>query len=205
MMKARLEVCDASQFLDSLVLDVFLSTISPVRKTRIMEGKNQNLHAQRAAQERALMLALRHVDEDYSTLEISYTDKGKPFIVGRPDLAISFSRTHFLGSAYVVKSNGNPIRCGMDIERVVPLEEKHIKLHERFLEGDLPTKPEDFFSHWTKMECLVKLTGEGIGGAKHLPDSDGITLTHKRFYLQNGDLYLVYMAYEDGLAFSSHL
>ena len=202
MMKDVLIVCDATPYLDASTLDSFVASLPLPRQSRILEGKNLELHALRAAQEEALKTALEQMGEDYSSLEIAYAEWGKPFVVGRSNLSISLSHRHRYACAYVAKVDVGDIRCGVDIERVVPLSERYQKLSHRFL-LDIPlTSPLDFFTAWTKTECLVKLTGEGMKGAKHLPDTTHMTLSHQTLTHPNGDTYLVCTAYEVGIAFS---
>ena len=201
MMRDSFVARDATLYLDPKTLAAFVALLPLPRKTRILDGNSLELHALRAAQEEALKTALEEIGEDYFSLEISYSSLGKPYVVNRPDLAISMSHRHRFSCAYVAKADFDGIRCGVDMGRLLPLNETHQKLASRFLGGISLDSPLDFFTAWTKTECLVKLTGEGMKGAKHLPDDTHITLSHKQLTHPNGDTYLVCTAYEVGIAF----
>ena len=196
-MVCHFDVQPTSLFVSEEAVNAFLSTLPLPRRERIEKTANKELRRLRLAQEKALILALATLGEDYASLSIAYTDLGKPYVEDRPDLAISLSHRGIFGCALCVKSlDGIPVACGVDIERVTPLDEKHQRLKNRFLPQDTPMTPHDFFLAWTKTEAFVKLTGAGMGGTKDLSQGDHIHFSHSFLEDEQGNAYILCLAHK---------
>ena len=87
---------------------------------------------------------------------VHFESKGKPRFA---DSALHFSLAHSKNLAAAMLSDAP---CGIDIELARP-ETAH-KLFDRCLsEREKQIERPDFFTFWTRKECLAKYTGTGIG------------------------------------------
>ncbi len=159
-------------YTDSAKRELFCTRLPLPRAARIRSPRNEQHRAERAATEVALRRAAKAAGEEYATLTIAYTDEGKPYIEGRPDLSISFSHTAFLGGVVLAKATGTEAPAvGLDLvaeteapqnrreigARYFPAEDK-----EAYENATEDIKNEVFLRAWCRMEARVKMTGEGI-------------------------------------------
>jgi len=86
---------------------------------------------------------------------VCFTKQGKPCFENHP---LHFSLSHSGRLAAVLLSDSP---CGVDIERIRP--EAAQKLRDRCLSPREKACDTDFFTFWTRKECLGKFSGEGIG------------------------------------------
>lgn len=185
--------------LDEDTFTATLATLPNPRAERILSTSHQGVRYLRLASEVALRDALEKIGEDYASLTISYTDLGKPYVEGRPDLAISQSHRGLLGCAFCVRSlDGAPVFCGVDVEQLTPLTEHHVRLKNRFLPPKTPMDEVGFFMAWTKMEALVKLTGVGMSGALEAQNTPCVTLSHLHLMDAEHAGYVVCLARKKG-------
>ncbi len=190
MNKLFLDYEPTSPYLDDAKRELFVSRLPEVRAARIRSPRHIGKRAERAACEAALRRVLRTAGERYADIRIAYTETGKPYIDGRPDLAVSFSHTSSLAAVALVTSDGIAPAVGMDIAEVgtapahrdviadkyfSPAEQAMLKEKKRLRDaensGSTPILQEDdgdlFLSIWCRMEARVKMTGEGIAPAAH--------------------------------------
>lgn len=121
---------------------------------------------------RGILRALlgQYLQCDPRELQLSYRDRGKPFLA---DSSWQFNLSHSGGLAlYAIAANR---AVGIDIEAIRDLEIE--QLAKRFfsdreyrklcqLKGDRQT--EAFFTYWTAKEAYLKATGEGLMGLQQV-------------------------------------
>ncbi len=164
-------------FLDDAKREMFVSRLPLARAARIRAPRLPLRRAERAAAEVAFRRACQRAGEDYASLTVAYTDTGKPYLEGRPDLAISISHTPYLAAVALVKAEpgDHAPAVGLDITAAGRAPARAGEIAERFFspaertalqeeDGSLPDTASDrFLATWCRMEARVKMTGEGIG------------------------------------------
>ena len=123
------------------------------------------------------LLAAVYPELDKAKPEFGYTEKGKPFLLDRPDIHFSISHTK---NAILVAISDAPI--GVDIEAfrspsaaliartMNATEQAAIAAADGWNIHRTPRTPEALFSAiWTRKEAVLKLRGTGIeGDLKHV-------------------------------------
>ena len=87
--------------------------------------------------------------------------RGKPFLAGRPDMAISFSHT---GPWLAIGMTPEGGQLGIDIERILP-DFDYRAVAEAYFHPDVQARirtVEEFFRAWTLREAVAKALGTGI-------------------------------------------
>lgn len=134
----------------------------------------------------ALSKALEDFGLHEKNAEIKYNEKGKPFL--KTDAAhISISHS----GHYAVVSI-SPHEVGVDIEEIKPIEDGVIKRVTTLSEQAQIKSLKDFYRLWTAKECILKITGDGLGGGMENIDlhieEDTISIitapVKKRLYFQ---------------------
>ncbi len=132
---------------ESGVLEAFFTRLPSIEQNRIsLKKKGKESIAARFVLGELLM---SFCGEDMSD-KISSDEKGKPFIIGRPDIFVSLSHS---GGRVAAAVSDRPI--GIDIERIRPVSQK---LKSRVYKK-IPETDEDFFRVWTVKEAYLKATG----------------------------------------------
>ena len=102
-------------------------------------------------------------------LDFARRERGKPYLPHSPALKFNLSHSHGMALVGVALD----VEIGVDIERLRPLAE-HQAIAERFFPPSearaLAAAPErererEFFRRWTRIEAMLKATGEGLYGA----------------------------------------
>ncbi len=178
MNKLYLEFEPTAAYLDDAKRELFASRLPEVRAARIRSPRALLRRAERAAAEAAFRRACRSAGEQYGALTVAYTDEGKPYIAGRPDLAVSFSHTAHLAVVALVKNDsGDAAAVGIDLVCAGDAPAHAGEIAARFFSPDElrdmhamaggdslpPMQSEAFLTTWCRMEARVKMTGEGIG------------------------------------------
>lgn len=116
------------------------------------------------------MLLGQYLQCDADRVQLSYTDRGKPFIA---DSDFQFNVSHSHGLALYAIAHRRSV--GIDIESIRPMEVE--QLAQRFFcerEYQQLCKLSDeqqsiaFFTYWTAKEAYLKATGEGLVGLQHV-------------------------------------
>ena len=174
--------------LDEDTFAATLATLPNPRAERILNTSHQGVRYLRLASEVALRDALEQIGEDYASLTISYTDLGKPYVEGRPDLAVSFSYSDGYACALLaVAEEGGALQVGVDMERDLP-NERRDALAERYFSperlaeyraAEAAEQNETFLRLWVQTEAAVKLTGQGLQACRTDATAPyGATLRH---------------------------
>ena len=90
--------------------------------------------------------------------------RGKPFIAGRPDIAISFSHSGPWLAIGMTRAGG---RLGLDVERILP-DFDYRPIAEAYFHPEVRAcirTADDFFRAWTLREAAAKALGTGITDA----------------------------------------
>tara|TARA_R110000765_G_scaffold65248_1_gene126694 strand:- start:746 stop:1468 length:723 start_codon:yes stop_codon:yes gene_type:complete len=109
-------------------------------------------------------------------VSLARTEDGVPFLAGRPDRAISISRSE----GWTAVALGNARAIGLDIEQVRPIDwQPMLSMICSDAERDQMLALTDaspdralsvFFELWTVKEAILKASGKGLGGgAKTVP------------------------------------
>lgn len=91
---------------------------------------------------------------------------GRPYLPGRPDLAVSLSHT----DGFVAAAVGRGVAVGVDVQAPVPISDAVLRRccspEVRDELSALPSEARDleFAWIWSAQECCVKATGEGLAG-----------------------------------------
>jgi 4'-phosphopantetheinyl transferase len=108
----------------------------------------------------------RYLQRDAETVELAYTDRGRPFLADDETVQFSISHAHDLVAIALTAE----ARIGIDLE-YVQSDLDFLGLAERiFSEGDLQAfrglaqteAPRAFYRAWTRKEAYLKARGEGI-------------------------------------------
>lgn len=93
---------------------------------------------------------------------LAAAEKGKPFLVQRPELAFNLSHCHG-GCAVFVAGHG---RAGVDMENIRPhnpaVVRRFFSPEEQAFMAASADPDRDFFRLWTLKESFVKASGEGL-------------------------------------------
>jgi 4'-phosphopantetheinyl transferase len=108
----------------------------------------------------------RYLGQTAETIELAYTDRGRPVLRGDEAIQFSISHTHDLVAIAVTTD----ARVGIDLEYVQSRPNVLELAKQIFSEKDLQTfqaLPHDemrpaFFRAWTRKEAYLKARGEGI-------------------------------------------
>lgn len=164
---------EAAPYLDEARRAIAVSTLPLARAARVQSPRHPEDRARRLAAEIALRRLLRRVGEDLAALTVSYTEAGKPYIDGRPDLSFSISHSGGLAAVALWRAtSGAAPAVGVDIQEVPRggAAEKYTALAARFFspalraELDAASEPErarTFARLWCLTEAAAKATGRG--------------------------------------------
>lgn len=159
-----------AQVTDSLAT----STAEAERAARLRDpAARQRLLASLASARAMLGAALGIPPREVS---LARTEDGVPFLAGRPDRAISISRSE----GWTAVALGNARAIGLDIEQVRPIDwQPMLSMICSDAERDQMLALADaspdralsvFFELWTVKEAILKASGKGLGGgAKTVP------------------------------------
>ncbi len=171
MMQLIFEYEPVASYEDDAKRELFCTRLPEKRAARIRSPRNIGMRAERAATEAAFRRACKRAGEVYANLTVAYSDDGKPYIEGRPDLSVSFSHTHTLGGVVLIKHPAGAPAVGMDLVESGTTPRYAEEIAARMFAdidretADTPLSPEDgFLRAWSRFEARVKMTGEGIGG-----------------------------------------
>jgi len=93
---------------------------------------------------------------------LAAAEKGKPFLVNRPELAFNLSHCRG-GCAVFLMEHGH---AGVDMENIRPhnpaVVRRYFSEEERAYVAASPDPDRDFFRLWTLKESFVKASGEGL-------------------------------------------
>ena len=142
-------------------LKAALEEISEQRREQVLKFKHEQ--GQRLCV-LAYQLLKQGLREAYGITEnpiFEYNEHGKPSIVGHPEIFFNLSHS---GDYAVCAFGDNPI--GIDIQKIVPYNEKTAKRVCSFEEFEFIQKScdkaEEFTKLWTKKEAVAKMEGTGI-------------------------------------------
>lgn len=164
---------DVTPFLDAAKFELAVSALPLTRAARIRQPRAEIDRARRLAAELSLRRLLRQVGEDYRALTVAYTETGKPYFEGRPDLAVSLSHSGFFAAvALTCAPGGIAPAVGVDIEAVPTgnAADKYTSLAKRFFSPGLLAQllaaapgdaPQVFARLWTLTEAATKAAGSG--------------------------------------------
>ncbi len=185
MSKLYFDFEPTAAYLDDAKRELFCSRLPEARAARIRSPRAVSRRAERAAAEAVLRRILRVAGEQYVALTVAYTESGKPYIDGRPDLSISISHTAHLAAVALVKAEPGTEApaVGLDIVACGSVPARSAEIASRYFSPaeleDLHTaegsaaREDAFLSAWCRMEARVKMTGEGIGSC--LPPQEPLT------------------------------
>lgn len=138
-----------------------LPLLSPQRREQAMR---YTFELGRKLSAAAYLLLLHGLSEEYGITEspiFEYSENGKPFLPGHPDLHFNLSHCR---RAVVCALSRHPV--GIDVEEIRPLRESVVRytmneseIH-RIHSSDHPDL--EFVKLWTKKEAVLKLRGTGI-------------------------------------------
>lgn len=110
----------------------------------------------------------RYLQRDASSLEFSYSSRGKPALKGKGAEPLHFNLAHSHDLALIAVTRSAPV--GVDVERIRPMRDAD-RIAERFFSAreaaafrNVTAAEQDtaFFSLWTRKEAWLKATGDGI-------------------------------------------
>lgn len=180
---------DTDCFTDTNLFNYYFQTVSQNRQKKIsrlvpMGAKRLSLGAGVA-----LTAALHDLGLYGQDAEVQHNEKGKPFL--KSNLA-HISLSH---SGHYAVASISTHEVGVDIETIKSIEDGVIKRVTTKNEQDQMAQRrnlKDFYRLWTAKECILKITGDGLGGGMenidlHL-DEDAISIVTapigKNFYFK---------------------
>lgn len=146
---------------DSLNLDLALAQVSEQRREQALRFRFESGRRLCLA---AYLLLMEGLQKEYGITEkpvFDYSEKGKPSIIGHPDLHFNFSHS---GNIALCALSNQPV--GADVEALRKITPSLFRFTMNDIEQTQintsfnPTMQFLFF--WTRKEALLKLTGDGI-------------------------------------------
>ncbi len=146
---------------DSLNLDLALAQVSEQRREQALRFRFESGRRLCLA---AYLLLMEGLQKEYGITEkpvFDYSEKGKPSIIGHPDIYFNFSHS---GNIALCALSNQPV--GADVETLRKITPSLIRFTMNDIEQTLintssnPTM--QFLFYWTRKEALLKLTGDGI-------------------------------------------
>ena len=146
---------------DSLNLDLALAQVSEQRREQALRFRFESGRRLCLA---AYLLLMEGLQKEYGITEkpvFDYSEKGKPSIIGHPDIYFNFSHS---GNIALCALSNQPV--GADVETLRKITPSLIRFTMNDIEQTLintssnPTM--QFLFYWTRKEALLKRTGDGI-------------------------------------------
>lgn len=146
---------------DSLDLDLALAQVSEQRREQALRFRFESGRRLCLA---AYLLLMEGLQKEYGITEkpvFDYSEKGKPSIIGHPDIYFNFSHS---GNIALCALSNQPV--GADVETLRKITPSLIRFTMNDIEqtqintSSNPTM--QFLFYWTRKEALLKLTGDGI-------------------------------------------
>lgn len=146
---------------DSLDLDLALAQVSEQRREQALRFRFESGRRLCLA---AYLLLMEGLQKEYGITEkpvFDYSEKGKPSIIGHPDIYFNFSHS---GNIALCALSNQPV--GSDVETLRKITPSLIRFTMNDIEqtqintSSNPTM--QFLFYWTRKEALLKLTGDGI-------------------------------------------
>lgn len=146
---------------DSLDLDLALAQVSEQRREQALRFRFESGRRLCLA---AYLLLMEGLQKEYGITEkpvFDYSEKGKPSIIGHPDIYFNFSHS---GNIALCALCNQPV--GADVETLRKITPSLIRFTMNDIEqtqintSSNPTM--QFLFYWTRKEALLKLTGDGI-------------------------------------------
>lgn len=149
---------DTDCFIDYNFFNRYFQSVSPQRQKKISRLVPQASKRLSLGAGVTLSIALADFGLYGNDAEIKYNEKGKPFLKNN---AYHISISHSGHYAVVAISSS---KVGVDIEEVKPIEDGVIKRVTTIDEQAQIKNLQDFYRLWTAKECILKITGDGLGG-----------------------------------------
>ncbi|MEB3231558.1 MAG: 4'-phosphopantetheinyl transferase superfamily protein [Leptolyngbyaceae bacterium] len=126
------------------------------------------------------LILAAYTGQSPASLEFSYGDRGKPFLVSpavppASHSPVYFNLSHAAGIALYAVSGDRPV--GIDVESIRPVSSvtglaQRFFFHEEYaVIQNLPPAQQEavFFRGWTRKEAYLKATGDGLAGLEDIP------------------------------------
>ena len=95
-------------------------------------------------------------------LEFALHEKGKPYLPLSPDVRFNLSHSHEIALVAVALNK----EVGVDVEKLRPMAEYAAIAGRYFPPAEpAPADEVEFFQRWTRVEAVLKASGEGLYGA----------------------------------------
>ncbi len=127
------------------------------RAARLRHAKDRDRYLRSHGSLRAILRPLTTARLDFAVEE-----SGKPFLPGDPRLKFNLSHSAEMALVGVALE----VEIGVDVERIRDLVD-YAELADRFFplsEALQVTDLADFFRRWTRLEAMLKATGQGLYG-----------------------------------------
>ncbi len=138
-----------------------MKAVGPERSAYALRYRQEKDRRLSLAAALLLQQGLREVFGIPSLPPLCHTERGKPFIAGRPDVHFSLSHCAKLVACVVSR---HPV--GIDVESIAPYDGELVAVTMNADEQRriaLSARPDSAFTRlWTMKESLLKLTGEGL-------------------------------------------
>lgn len=146
---------------DSLDLDLALAQVSEQRREQALRFRFDSGRRLCLA---AYLLLTEGLQKEYGITEkpvFDYLSKGKPSIIGHPDIHFNFSHS---GNIALCALSNQPV--GADVETLRKITPSLIRFtmndNEQTQINTSSNPTMQFLFYWTRKEALLKLTGDGI-------------------------------------------
>lgn len=146
---------------DSLDLDLALAQVSEQRREQALRFRFDSGRRLCLA---AYLLLMEGLQKEYGITEkpvFDYSEKGKPSIIGHPDIYFNFSHS---GNIALCALSNQPV--GADVETLRKITPSLIRFtmndNEQTQIHSSANPTIQFLFFWTRKEALLKLTGDGI-------------------------------------------
>lgn len=142
-------------------LTAALAEVSPQRREQALKFRHENGRRLSLA---VYLLLKKGLQEEYGIAGnpvFGYSEEGKPFLLGQPDVHFSFSHS---GNVALCALCDQPVGADVEVPRKISpsLITYTMNDDEQAQINASPDPMMQFLFFWTRKEALLKLTGEGI-------------------------------------------
>lgn len=142
-------------------LTAALAEVSPQRREQALKFRHENGRRLSLA---VYLLLKKGLQEEYGIAGnpvFGYSEEGKPFLLGQPDVHFSFSHS---GNVALCALCDQPVGADVEVPRKISpsLITYTMNDDEQAQINASPNPMMQFLFFWTRKEALLKLTGEGI-------------------------------------------
>ena len=169
----RVFCAEIGLFDKNLIFDEILEQVKEQRRSKVLRCNNKQEKRRVLLAGWLLRKAIESVGLDYEKVEISRTEKGKPYLVSYPEYYISLSHSGIYAICVIadapvgvdVEGQERRLLLSDNTERLETVARKCLTTeeYEHFCTVDETRRRDFFLRMWTRKEAVSKAEGLGLG------------------------------------------